>query len=928
MFRSRKGFLKKLGLLLAVTIAAAALFAAPDANLAVAGGSPINNAVQYLYNEYITNGPDNSDGGVGAYALYMLVQAGVDVTTWEYGGTSLDEAVLSAINDDLSNPGTSAKRLAQDLAAADALGEDALVSDLLDILLARDSSSGFDNNAYSDIPAYDVLGRAGCISVVDQVYARDYILAAQETSVSDSAYGSFGGGWGPDFMVTAQAARALHYLDPGGSDSEIQDAIDAALNWMEAQQQDDGSFTIESWGYWDDKVIDTGELVTTLDALGMSPAAWSAGGCTAVDYMLGDAMNDDGSFGSSGNAMDAIWALTAYNAMGETCTVWRYYLDPSATEVNVGGTRQMKAVWQNAEGSSEVTPDAVWSSANSGIAAVSGSGLVTAQAAGETEVSAVYNGLTASAVVTVQSPSSGGESDGTDITVGLAVVGMDNELLYGPSYLSVDESNQWGLTALGALDASGLSYETSSWSYGDFVVSIEGQANSGLSGWMYTANGASPAVGADLYEIEENDEIIFYYSQSMDQEPPTWDNLKDLTAGGGAAGSGVLPEPVSDSALNTALKNAGTTGQVTLGADTGETALALSADQISKILDTGVPLAVTVQGARLVLPPDCLKVTELLADDAAMLQFEASKLSSEEAKKLAGPFAARLKLAGEIYELNVKVLDKNGAARDIAHLPGCMVLLPVPAGFEEGAAAGMLKAYYYNEESGQWEDMGGAYDPENGSFGFIVDHFSKYALLETVSQAVEKIAFIDTVGHWAQEEIEYMAAKGYVAGVGKNRFAPENKITRAEFAAILARMAGLEPDAEAAGRFSDVPAGAWYRGAVGAVTTAGLVYGTSESGFSPDEVITREQMAAMLARFMAKQGSAAATGDAGAAELLAGFRDAAEISGWARLPVAQAVRDGLMAGRESGMFVPLGDATRAEATVVLYRVLQKLPQPE
>jgi hypothetical protein len=35
-----------------------------------------------------------------------------------------------------------------------------------------------------------------------------------------------------------------------------------------------------------------------------------------------------------------------------------------------------------------------------------------------------------------------------------------------------------------------------------------------------------------------------------------------------------------------------------------------------------------------------------------------------------------------------------------------------------------------------------------------------------------------------------------------------------------------------------------------------------------------------------------------------------------------------MAGRESGLFVPLGDATRAEATAVLYRVLQKLPQPE
>lgn len=924
MYWGSKGLFRKLSLLLAVIMVAAALFAAPGASLAAAAGLPINSAVQYLYNEYITNGPDNSGGGVGAYALYMLIQAGVDVTTWEYEGTSLDEAVISAINDDLSDSGISAKRLAQDLAAAGALGENALAADVVDELLDRESSSGFDDNAYSDIPAYDVLGRAGYISVVDEIYAKEYILAAQETTVSDAAYGSFGGGWGPDFMVTAQAVRALHYLDPGGGDSEIQDAIGAALNWLEDQQQDDGSFTIESWGYWDDKVIDTAELVAVLDTLGISPAAWSSGGSTAVDYMQDDALNDDGCFGSSGNAMDAIWALCAYNAMDETCTVWRFYLDPSSTDLNAGGTKQITAVWQNAEGSSDVTLDAVWYSTDSGIASVS-SGLVTAQAAGETEVSAVYDGLAASAGVTVNSSSPGGGSVGNEITVGLAVVGMDNDLLYGPSSVSVDESNEWGLTALGALDASSLSYATSSWAYGDFVESIEGQANSGMSGWMYTVNGVSPVVGADQYEIEEGDKIIFYYSESMDQEPPRWNDLEDLPAGG-VAGSEDLPDPVSDSDLNAALKDARNTGQVALAAGSDEEALALSADQVSKILDTGKPLAVTVQGAQFILQPDCLAVSELLDEDAAMLQFGVRKLGSKDARELSGPFAARLKLAGEIYDLTIQVLDEDGTQRDIGQFPGCRVLLPVPGGLEESAAAGLLKAYWYKEESGQWEEVGGTYDPDNGVVGFGVVHFSKYALLETVAPPEVRSAFSDIAGHWAQAEIEYMAAKGYVAGVGENQFAPENKITRAEFAAILARMAGLADNISAAERFSDVPAGAWYRGAVGAATTAGLVYGTSENSFAPDELITREQMAAMLVRYMAKKGSAATISAADAAELLAGFSDAGEISGWASLPVAQAVRDGLMVGRESGRFVPLSSATRAEATVVLYRALQKLPQ--
>ncbi len=925
MYQVSKGFFRKLGLLLAVIMVVGTLFAAPGVNPAGAAVSPADSAIKFLHNEYTTNGLVNADDGVGSYALYVLIQAGVDVATWEYEGTSLDEAVIIAISDDISKAAdpskVPAKRLAQDLAAAVALGEDGLAGQLVQILQDRESSAGLDGSPYSDIPAYDLLGRAGKLSVADEVYAKECILAAQNTTAADLDFGSFGSSgenvFYPDFMTTAQAVRALQYLDPDGSDSEIQGAIGAALNWIKAQQQGDGSFLGSAW---DDPVIDTAEVVVALDALGMDPETWDSGGNTAVDYMMNDALNDDGSFGTSKNVMDATWALSAYNLMDT-----QFYLSPPDTTLNIGNTIQFKAVWQNAEGSSDVTLDAVWSVAGDTIASIDSGGLVTALAAGETKVNAVYNGLTASAKVTVRSSSSGGGNDGTGITVGLAVAGRNNKLLYGPSSVSVDKSNKWGLTALGALDASGLAYETSSWSYGDLVYSIEGLSNSGMSGWMYTVNGSVPGVGADKYNINDKDKIIFYYSESMDQQPPRWDELGKQPAAGGDVSSAGLPEPVRDSDLNAAIKNAGAAGQVALAANDNGASMALSSDQISKILDAGVPLAVTIQGAQFILSPDCLKVKEMTADQTAMIKFAAQKLSSKDAQELAKPFTARLKLAGEIYELTIQVLDKDGTPRDIAHFPGCMVFLPVPAGLEEGAAAS-LKAYRYNEDSGQWEDMGGTYDPASRVVGFNVDHFSKYALLETVLRPVEKIVFIDTVGHWAQAEIAYMAAAGYVAGVGGNQFAPEAKITRAEFTAILARMAGLDPDAAAAGCFSDVPADAWYRGMVGAATSAGLVCGTAENSFAPGEPVTREQMAAMLVRYMAKNGVGMTAGEAGEAGLPSDFGDSAEISPWARSPVALAVRDGLMAGREEGWFVPLGSATRAEATVVLYRVLQKLPQ--
>jgi hypothetical protein len=113
---------------------------------------------------------------------------------------------------------------------------------------------------------------------------------------------------------------------------------------------------------------------------------------------------------------------------------------------------------------------------------------------------------------------------------------------------------------------------------------------------------------------------------------------------------------------------------------------------------------------------------------------------------------------------------------------------------------------------------------------------------------------------------------------------------------------------------------------VGAAANAGLVYGTGENSFAPDEPVTREQMAAMMVRLMAKNGLDMTISDAGAVKMLAGFSDAASVSPWARTPVALMAGERLMTGRESGRFAPLGYTTRAEAAVVLYRVMEKLPQ--
>jgi hypothetical protein len=108
--------------------------------------------------------------------------------------------------------------------------------------------------------------------------------------------------------------------------------------------------------------------------------------------------------------------------------------------------------------------------------------------------------------------------------VEIAVVGRESRLLYGPATVAVKENNRWGLTALGALDSTGIEYKTSL-VYGGFVISIAGQANKGMSGWMYSVNNQVPMAAASEKKIKPGDRIIWWYSESVNNPSPSWESL-------------------------------------------------------------------------------------------------------------------------------------------------------------------------------------------------------------------------------------------------------------------------------------------------------------------------------------------------------------------------------------------------------------------
>lgn len=192
-------------------------------------------------------------------------------------------------------------------------------------------------------------------------------------------------------------------------------------------------------------------------------------------------------------------------------------------------------------------------------------------------------------------------------------------------------------------------------------------------------------------------------------------------------------------------------------------------------------------------------------------------------------------------------------------------------------------------------------------------------------QPTVDVAFEDINQHWAQKEILTMAASGIARGVSAEEFRPGDRVTRAQFAAMLLRLLGIEEKPTGAVGFQDVGENSWYRGVVGAVVQEGLISGYSENSFGPDETVTREQMAVVLARVLEKR-NIQVTSDSDLSGILAAFNDNNNISTWAKQGVAKIVSAGLMSGRQANGFAPQGETTRAEAVVLLYRIQDIMTQ--
>ena len=252
-----------------------------------------------------------------------------------------------------------------------------------------------------------------------------------------------------------------------------------------------------------------------------------------------------------------------------------------------------------------------------------------------------------------------------------------------------------------------------------------------------------------------------------------------------------------------------------------------------------------------------------------------------------------------------------GGGKQLTSFDSGSVSVAIPYILGAGEKVGGVSAVYVDNDGNVNYLTKSVYDSVNNVLRFSTNHFSTYGV---GYQAPAE--FTDLSGHWAKDDIQLVVNRGLINGTDATTFSPDAPMTRGMFVTALGRMAGVDVSSYKESSFTDVKADAYYMGYVEWAVKQGIVKGTTANTFAPDGVVTREQMADMMANYAKAIGY-----NLPKAHEQNTFADAAAISTWAADSVKAMQMAGVLAGKNGNQLVPRGTATRGEAAATLRRFM-------
>lgn len=360
----------------------------------------------------------------------------------------------------------------------------------------------------------------------------------------------------------------------------------------------------------------------------------------------------------------------------------------------------------------------------------------------------------------------------------------------------------------------------------------------------------------------------------------------------------------------------GASKNLTLSAEAGQTGITLLSESFGKIASSGLNgLTVGAGGGTLTFDGVAIKAIGAVATSGDVSVSVNKTDVSAVAANL--PQAAKDKLAQTVGNRPIYDFKVTANGKSVSTFGGGSVEVSVPYTLGAGENPNAIVAYYVTD-AGKLELVQNAvYDKATGKLTFSVKHFSTYAV------AYNNVAYNDTANNFANDDITFLSARELLVGVGENRFAPEARMTRADFVLLLSRVASADLSGNAAASFSDFSGSAYYAKAVGWASANGIVEGVGAGKFDPSGNVTRAQMVAIIDRYVSY---AKAQWPRNVAPTT--FSDASSIPAFAASAVSAAQQAGIIAGRANAagetVFAPQDFATRAETAKIVAILMQEL----
>ncbi|WP_336762831.1 tail fiber protein [Paenibacillus sp. USHLN196] len=332
---------------------------------------------------------------------------------------------------------------------------------------------------------------------------------------------------------------------------------------------------------------------------------------------------------------------------------------------------------------------------------------------------------------------------------------------------------------------------------------LSAPASPSRSGYTFAGWYADPELKTpfNFAQTEITADLILYAKWSVNSTPPSGGNNGNSSGGGsgnqnnnGSSGNPFPPNTTNSSANGRLTLAAGQAGQVSLG------------DGITVTIPSGA----TNQEMKITI--------DQITDSSDLL-------------------TNQTKLISPVYEL-LKNVQQNFNKYVTLNLTFDTSSLPT------NHQAGL---FYFDEQNKLWISAGEASIHDN-QVNVDVDHFTKFAVFAVEQPKVPaEIAFSDVDGHWAEDFIQEAVLEGIVSGFSDGSFKPNASVTRAEFTVMLMNTLNTEYT-EAAISFTDqAKIGAWAQSAVARAVQAGFIQGDTEGAFRPNDAVTRAEMAVLVA---------------------------------------------------------------------------------